>query len=185
MKLDATQGVLIADVTPGSPAEKAGIKRGDVVLKIDGQVVDSTGRLRNVVATAGKGATVEIEVLRGADRETVRVNLGEMPAAVGGVAMIDPSQGVLGGLTVADLSPELREKHDIPERVTQGVVVKSLAPDSQAAAARMRPGDVIMELAGEPIRDVQHFTRLYERAEGKVLLLIFRNGSTAYLLVTK
>ncbi len=183
--LETTKGVLIADVTDDSPADKAGLERGDVVVKIRGEAVDSTGRLRNLVATAGKGAKVKVEVLRKGQRKTFEVELGEIPATVGGVAKIDKREGALGGLTVAGLSPAFRDKFSIPKRLTHGVVVQNVAQGSPAATAGLHPGDVILELNREAIKGVDHFARLQRSAKGKVLLLIFRNGSTLYLLLSK
>jgi serine protease Do len=183
--LDTTKGVLIADVTDGSPAAKAGLERGDVVVKVRGEAVDSTGRLRNLVATAGKGAKVKVEVFRKGQRKTFEVELGEMPATAGGVAKIDKREGALGGLTVAGLSPALRDKFSIPKRLTHGVVVQNVAQGSPAASAGLHPGDVILELNREAIKSVEQFARLQRSAKGKVLLLIFRNGSTLYLLLSK
>ncbi len=183
--LENAKGVLIADVTPDSPAQKAGIERGDVVLKINGEQVDSTGRLRNLVATAGKGARVKVELLRKGQRKTLTVELGEIPATMGDVAKLDKDEGVLSGLTVAGLNPALRKEHDIPKRINQGVVVKSIARDSRAAQAGVHPGDVILELNRQIITNVQQFAQLYKNAKGKVLLLVYRQGSTVYLLLSK
>jgi serine protease Do len=185
MGLGSTRGVLVGDVTAGSPADRAGMKRGDVVLKINGEEVDSTGRLRNLVAAAGKSARVKVEALRGNDRKTFDVVLGEMPAALGGEAKIDSGEGALGGLTVASLSPAVRDKHRIPERVTQGVVVEGVAPGSPAANAGVREGDVILELNRETVTSAEHFARLHRTARGKVLLLVYRDGNTMYLLLSK
>jgi serine protease Do len=179
------RGVLVADVREGSPADKAGLERGDVVLSFNGRKVDSTARLRNQTAAAGKGARVKLGILRDGARKTLEVTLGEMPAHRGGVARLDRSRGVLGGMTVQGLDRATRSKLGVPERVTHGVVVKEISRRSPAARAGLRPGDVILELDREAIRSVGQFTRLYDRAEGKVLLLIFRSGSTMYLLVTK
>lgn len=77
-----------------------------------------------------------------------------------------------------------RSKLAVPERV-HGVVVKKVSRRSPAARAGIRPGDVILELNREAVRSVGQFSRLYDRAKGKVLLLIYRSGSTIYLLVTK
>ena len=181
----AKNGVLISDVTKGSPAEKAGLKRGDVALTLNGETLDSTGRLRNLVAAAGSGATVKLKVMRGDERLDVEVKLGEMPATMGGVAKLDSDQGVLGGLTLSGVNEANRRKYDIPDRITQGVVVQEVAPNSRAAGSGIRQGDVILELDRQVVGNVEQFTKRYKSAKGRLLLLVYRRGSTVYLLLSK
>jgi serine protease Do len=185
LKVDATRGVLISDVTAGSPADKAGLERGDVVLAINGERVSSSARLRNLVAAAGAGVTVKLELLRGEEQLELQVRLGEMPVTAGGVATLDQDEGVLGGLTVVGLSEASRDKYEVPKRIPHGVVVKEVARGSNADRAGIRSGDVILEINRRPIKDVEQFATLYKRAKGRLLLLVYRNGSTLYLLLSK
>jgi serine protease Do len=178
-------GVLISDVTAGSPADKAGLKRGDVALKLNGEELDSTGRLRNLVASAGAGAGVSLEVMRGDRRLTLTVKLGEMPATAGGVARLDRGEGVLGGLTVTGLNEASRDKYDVPQRIGNGVVVQEVDRDSAAASAGIQPGDVILELNRQAVTSVEQFKSLYQAATGRLLVLVYREGSTMYLLLSK
>ncbi|MCC6746027.1 MAG: DegQ family serine endoprotease [Deltaproteobacteria bacterium] len=183
MGLKSTRGVLVGDVASGSPADRAGMRRGDVVVKINGEEVDSASRLRNVVAAAGKGAKVKLETMRGHRRRTFELELGELPTAIGGQARIDKGDGSLGGLTVASLSPMLRDKYRIPERLAQGVVVQAVASESPASRAGLREGDVILELNRETVTSAEQFAKLSETARGRILLLVYRDGHTVYLLL--
>jgi serine protease Do len=165
--LSTTRGVLVSDVADSSPAERAGIRHGDVVLRINGTPVDSASRLHNRVAVAGAGSTITVDLVRKTEHKTVKVTLAEMPVTLGG------------------LSPAVREKYDIPERITHGVVVEKILSDGPAAAAGIRPGDVILELNRAPIKTVAQFTRLYHEARRQLLLLMLRESSTVYILLNK
>ena len=180
-----TKGVLIADVRKGSPAAEAGLERGDVVLAFNGKRVNSTAKLRNFTAAAGKGAKVKLKLLRKGERLTVDVKLGEMPSTVGHTAKLDRSAGTLGGLTVRTLDRATRAKYHVPARVGPGVVVTAVKRRAPAARAGLRPGDVILEVDRRPVRSAAQFTSRYRRATGKMLLLVFRHGSTMYLLLSK
>jgi serine protease Do len=156
-----------------------------VVVSFDGRPVGSTAKLRNLTAAAGKGAHVKLEVLRDGERKVLPVQLGEMPATLSGVAKLDRSEGVLGGLTLQGLNRAARSKYGIPDRITRGVVVAAVSPGSPAARAGLRPGDVVLELNRKPVKSAGQLTRGYKATRGKVLLLIYRRGSTMYLMLSK
>lgn len=176
------EGVLISDVAPDSPAAKAGLQRGDVVIEMDGQPATSTSRFRNRVAAHEPGSKVSLVVLRDGKKKQVSVTLGTLaksPLAQSN-AEIDDS-GLLSGITVANLSADIRAKYNIPERITQGVLVTSVQPGSSADKARLRKGDVILELNRESVDSVAEFQQLHRKAKDSVLLLVYRDGATLYL----
>lgn len=177
--------MLIADVVPEGPAAKAGLQRGDVVTRINGQKMDSSSKLRNTVAVLGNGGKATIEFARGGKTLTATVTLGEMPATLGGVAKVDPNQGALGGLTLGSLNPVNREKYELPDRLKQGVVIMEVEPGSPSQSAGLKPGDVLVELNRQPIPSVQAFTQLYQKAKQNILLLVYRDGSTMYLVLRR
>jgi serine protease Do len=181
--LKATDGVLVSDVAAGSPAARAGVRRGDVIQRINGEQIDTPGRLRNLVASAGAGARIKLGLLRkGSQPATVEIQLTEMPTTAGGVTRLGRREGALGGLTVVGLSPAVREKYNLPERLSQGVVIEQVARGSAAARAGLRPGDVILELNRQPIVSVDQFASVYRQSRGQLLLLVYRDGETSYLL---
>ena len=187
--LPSTSGVLVSDVTPGSPAAKGGLKRGDVVLKVDGKTVETTGRLRNLVATSGASAKVNLEVFREGRTQTLQVALGERPESEPGQP---PSRGrpgrgstTLDGLTLETLSPQNRAKHGISPTLTHGVIITGVRPGSSAERAGLRPGDVVLEVDRKKVADLRRFTQLWRAAQGKTLLWIHRRGVTRYVVVDR
>jgi serine protease Do len=185
MKLRDTHGILISDVMLDSPGAKAGLKSGDVVLKLNGITVDSTGAFRNAVAAAGTGAGVKLDILRNGKPVAIDAKLGELPpdkAQAGPGSPQGGSVGVLEGLTLNDLSPQLRRKLDLPASV-KGVLVEEVDPDSPAANSGLRPGDVIVEVDHQAVPDVGKFKELYSKAKDRALLRVVREGRTFYVVV--
>ena len=185
MKLPTTRGVLISDVDPRGPAHKAGLQRGDLVVKINGQTVDSTGALRNLVAASGAGAKVTVEYYRGNALKNLPLTLGELPSNLGGTGAVVGGTGQSGGMSLAPINPLHRKKFSLPERLTQGVIIERVDANSAAAMAGLQPGDVILELNRVTINSVSRFQQLYAAARGRVLVLVYRQGSAFYLLLPK
>jgi serine protease Do len=182
MGLPSAKGVLVADVQPDSPADVAGVKRGDVILALDGRTMDSVGRLRNVVAAAGSGAKVKLKLVREGKPREVTLALGVVPGDQ--VAKLDRSQGVLGGLTLEPLDEEARRKLGL-RRGIAGVVVAAVEPASAADVAGLRTGDVILEINRQPVANPYQFSTVYKAARDRVLLLVLREGTTMYMLLEK
>ena len=183
LDLEDSNGVLVADVTDDSPADKAGIERGDVIVSVDGEAMRSTGQLRNVIAGNGAGKKVRMEILRNGKSKTVRVTLGELPEELGG----GPGfvEGAPRDVTVEALTKQIRDQLEIPERIKKGVVVKRLAPDGAAARAGLRRGDVVLEVDGKVAEGPRRFNELYERGKQSSLLLVYRGNGTIFVVVKK
>ena len=183
MKLATKKGVLISHVEPTGPAKRAGIRRGDVVVRINGKRVTTTGRLRNLIASSGAKRTVKIEVYRNAQKKHFSVKLGELPARLGGTA--GPAAQPSLGLSVAPLDSSTRNRFGISPRVRSGVVVTQVKRNSPAGSAGVQSGDVILEVNRVRIRSVRRFTQLFSAARGQVLLLVYRRGFSQYILIHK
>jgi serine protease Do len=180
-----TSGVLVSDLTPGAPAERAGLKRGDVIQKVNGVAVNSTGELRNAIAAGGTGSEVKLDIVRDGSPRVISAKLGEMPAEPGQAPQKPGSRtepGSLDGLTLETLNPVLRRKFQIGSGVSQGAVVTDVNPGSAAARAGLRPGDVVLEVNREKVDGVERFKQLYGAAKGNVLLLVHRAGNTIYVV---
>jgi serine protease Do len=183
-KLGSSDGVLVSGVWAGSPAEKAGLRRGDVVQRIDGQTVDSSAQLRNLIAARAPGTRVRIDLLRSGQALSLEVTLGEAPDA-GRAATLDDADGLLGGVAVRDLDDASRQRYRIPKEVREGVVVTEVSPRSHAREVGLRPGDLIVEVNRTRIDSAKRFTEVSRTTDDQVLLLVHRDGSTLYLLVKR
>jgi len=187
LKLSSADGVLISDVKEGGPADRAGLKRGDVVLTVGGQKVDTTGRLRNLVAQEGADKKVPLEIVRDGKHQVVQVMLGEMPSdpSVTGGGPDSPAQDKLDGLALENLTAALKQRFNIGGDVTHGAVVTDVENGSPAAKAGLRPGDVIVEVNRKPVADANTFAQLYKQRSGIALLLVHRGDSTVYIVVRR
>ncbi len=184
--LDLQQGVLISDVTAKSPAAKAGLRRGDVVKELQGEPVQNTADLRNRIAAMGPGATADLVVHRGGHDVNVQVKLGKLSAAVAANgAPATTKKGVLGGVTVAPLDDQTRQKFGIADDLHQGVVVTDVEPGSAAGDMGLQKGDVVLELNKQPIKSVGDFEKAAGQSESSALLLVYRQGTTLYLAMRR
>ncbi len=182
LSLGVTRGVLVTGVNPESPAEKAGLRREDVITQIDGKPVESSARLRTLVASAGAAATVKLAVTRGGKPLEVTVKLTASPEEA--VARFERGQGALGGITLEPLGDEVRRRLGLPQRAS-GAVVKSIDPGSPGHGAGLAEGDVILEINRQPVLNPAQFAALYAKASRRVLLLVYRQGGMMYILLDK
>lgn len=176
-------GVLISDVTPDGPAAKAGLKRGDVVKAIDGTKTTDSAHLRNLVALAGKGKTVKVDLLREGKDMSFDVTLGELPAdgsAVGRGAERTEDTGPFAGVGVQELDGATRGRMRIPSGVL-GVLVTRVDPQSPSASMGLRPGDVIVEVNRTATPTVDAFRKAAKQTERRALVLVYRDGVTIFM----
>jgi serine protease Do len=188
MKLPIARGVLIADVQNGSPASRSGLRRGDVIVKVEGQPVASSGEFRNAIASAGANRNVSLELYRDSKPMTLSAALGESPSDV---APARPQPGEktrapeVDGLTLSDLGPETRRAFGIADSVDKGAVITNVTPGGPAARAGLRPGDVLLEVNRKPVASAREFGDAYVKAKGNVLLLVHRRGATVFLVLKR
>ena len=187
MQLPSAQGVLVSDVQANSPAAKGGLVRGDVVVRVDGKAVNTTGQLRNAIAAAGAGKKVKLDVLRDGKPRSISVTLGELPSEPGSRSRPGAPAGgsSLDGLSLRDLDGQLRGQLGVPDSVKGGVAVTNVQPGSAAEKAGLRPGDVLLEVDRQPVATVSNFRKLWAKSKGKTLLLVQRQGSTMFLVVQR
>ncbi|HUI91336.1 MAG TPA: DegQ family serine endoprotease [Chitinivibrionales bacterium] len=181
------KGVLIGDVFKGQPADRAGIKRGDVVLSVDGKAVETSNELKNTVAGIQPGKKIPVVVFRGGKEITVNVVLNERDeAAVNKLSSGGEKQPEGGadtgsqlGLSVTNLTEETRQQFSIASDVT-GVVVTDVDQASQAAGEGVQPGDVVQEINRQPVSSVKEFTKVAKSIKpGTSVLLLIRRGQNS------
>ena len=186
MELDTTQGVLVSDVMADSPAQKAGLQREDLILQVNDTQVDNTGQLRNTIATLGAGTEVALTILRDGEEKEIILTLGERPDKEQLQAgKMETEEGLLQGLSVSPLTPLTRQQFNIPDTVTEGVVVTGVERGSAAQRYGLRPGDVILEVNRQSVDSVEAFQEAYSQSDERMLLLIQRQGATLFLTLKK
>ncbi len=179
-------GVLINSVTSGGPADKAGLKSGDVILQLNGKDVNDSNTLRNEIAADGPGTQVSLTILRDGKQQQVPVRLGELtPDAVraGEEQSGDASSGSKLGITVVPITPEISQQLGL-RRGIQGVVVESVDPDGPAARVGIQSGDVIQEVNRQPVRSTSDVAAALQKSAGRPpLLYVNRGGQSIYVTV--
>jgi serine protease Do len=182
--LKEQKGALVAEVVEDSPAQKAKLERGDVIVRYDGRDVDDPDHLRNMVAATLPGAKVEIVVSRDGKEKSITMEIGELPADIKLASGEFDYDNVLDGVTVQNITNELRKSLNIPKRVT-GVLVNSVDADSAAAGA-LKKEDMIMEINRTNIKSTDNYRKVVSkiRSGDGVLLLLYRNGSTIYVTLS-
>lgn len=182
--LEEVTGALIGDVVKESPAEKAGLKRGDVILTFEGHTVGSSQELPVLVASSPAGTVVTLGVLREGKTIEIKATLGQMPSEESKGSSVEPKKSGEPdrlGLEVATLSSE--EAHEMGLGDGRGVVVRYIEPNSESEMAGVNVGDVILEINGSSIANESDYAKWVShlKANAIVRVLIKRGSSTIYL----
>jgi serine protease Do len=191
-KLDSVRGALVTDVTPGSPAEKAGIIRGDVIRKVNDYDVKDTISLVNRIAEADVGSSLRIDLVRDGAAKSVMAQVAEQPADL--VARLnrnqsDPGQSedsqghLFAGVQVQNLTQKLRSEANVPATVN-GVIVTGVDPSSPVAQ-QIRPGDVIEQINRRPVPDVNEFESVVSQLDQDIPVMvgIARNRQRSFIVI--
>ena len=183
--LKTTHGALVGDVTPQSPAEKAGVKSGDVIVEFKDKPVADSRHLKLEVARTTPGQTVPVKVLRDGSMKTLEITVKALPGS-DDLAKTDTHNndtGTLNGVGVADLDDRAREQYKVPDTV-KGAVVTEVDPDSASAQAGLQSGDVIQEINRHPVKNSQEAVQLTEHPKDKITLLrLWRDGGSHFIVV--
>ncbi len=184
-KLDDANGALVSGIVTDSPADKAGLRQGDVIVDFHGSEVEDASALPSLVAVVTPGTTVEVEVIRDGKRMTIPVTLGELEDdEAARIAGLEPSGvaellGIQVEAITQDMARELRTDDD------RGVVVTDVADESPAANAGIQPGDIIREVNRQTVEGLDAYedaTTALEEDE-PVLLLLERRGNHLYVAI--
>ena len=188
--LKDTKGVLVSQVTAGSAAEKAGLKRDDVVVAINGEAIDDRNILRNKVAGTLPGTEIRVKIVRDGQEQEIPVVLSELNPETAKNAQPDgnnnqeksPEGGKLG-LNLQPVTPQILKQLELPAD-TAGVVVTEIDPNGAAGRAGIARGDVILTINRQPTASLDEVQTALDKAGDKpILLLVARRGGTVYLTV--
>jgi len=177
-------GALIGDVSPDTPAAKAGLQRGDIVLDLDGQPVNGPDELSVRISEMAPGTVAHLKIFRGGQEKDVDVTLGEYPEKASAKAQPGAEAPAgLKGIRVQNLTPDIARQLNLPSQ-SAGVVVSEIDPSSAAAESGLQRGDVIEEVNRKPVHNTEEYHEaLAGTANKPVLLLINRGGTTHYVVV--
>ncbi|SDY53909.1 DegQ family serine endoprotease [Nitrosomonas sp. Nm33] len=174
--IEASQGVLVAQVSKHSPAEKAGLRQGDIIERFEGEPVKDVGSLRNRVALTAPGTTVELVILRDGKQKTMEITIGKLTKDKQ-LAEETSQRAEDIGLTVQTLTPQLAEQFDAI--VGEGVLVTEVRRGSIAAMAGIKPGTIVLQVNRKEVKSAAEFQRaVKESSSDKRLLLLIREGET-------
>jgi serine protease Do len=178
--LKEEKGALVADVTSKGPADKAGIKRGDVIISFDGKEIKEMNDLPLIVASTPVGKAVAVEVWRKDRKESLQVKIGELKEDEK-VQAAAKEEGAELGMSLQELTPELAKNLGIQEK--GGLIVVQVEEGSPAAEAGIRKGDVIVEVDQTPVKTVEEFSRKVEKYKkgDTILFLVKRQKGTLFL----
>jgi serine protease Do len=194
--IGAKQGIIVAEVVPGGSAKSGGIKNGDVITSINGRTFADEREFISFVGGLAPGTKVDIKLLRpnlekenppAAEEVSLTLNLAERPQeSIAAAPAPEPEKvpDVLDGVMVVDINGDMRKRLGIPED-QQGALVTQVDPASPSAEAQVRPGDVIVEIDGKPVKNADDAIKLSEDVKRKstVRLRISSRGTTRFVIV--
>ena len=184
-KLKKDQGVVISEVFPGTPAEKAGLKQGDVIIAFNGKKIKNAYDISRMVAATAPKTKATVQIIRNGEEKEIQVTIGTMPES-GQLATASPATGNPWGMQVQKITPELAERLGLASS-QKGVVITEVRADSPAANAGLRPGDVILEIDRKKIQGIKDYETALRnaRSENGLLLLIKRGRGNLYVVLKK
>jgi len=176
-----TGGALVSDVEPGSPAQKGGLEKGDIIVALNGKPVTDDSQLRMNISMMAPGTTADLKVFRNGSERDLSIKLGELPADKerASAEPMNP-QGGLEGVTVDNINPDTAEQLRLPAG-TKGVVVTGIDPSSPLADSGLQQGDVIQQVNHQTVTNVNDFDRAVQKAGKNPLLLVNRQGHTLFI----
>ncbi|MCC6232113.1 MAG: DegQ family serine endoprotease [Verrucomicrobiales bacterium] len=182
-------GALVTEVSPKGPADKAGLKSGDVVTRFDGRDVRDSRHLKVMVGQTAPNREVRVELLRDGKKREMTIPLRErsgdqeLAGRRSGRSPLDGDVGGLQGVVVGDVTDALRQRFDIPENI-EGALVTQIDPDSRAADSGLRQGDVIREINRQPVTSAEDAIDAVQKLENaRILLKLWRQGGTIFVVV--
>jgi serine protease Do len=181
--LAKSEGALVSQVVPGSPADAAGLRRGDVIVRFGDEAIGKMRDLPSVVSATEVGKKVDVEVIRDGKRETLTVKVGELEEPKQVASAPGEHKGSRAfGMRVEDLTPAARQRLGIQG---EGALVTEVAPDGPAERAGIRAGDVVVEVDRKPVRGAADLAAALDASGKRALLLVQRDENELYVAVER
>ena len=177
-------GVLVADISPGSPADKAGLKRGDLITSYDGEPINQVTDLTGKVALTEPGTKVKLDILRDKQKKEITMTVEEMPEMdekpKTKIEKPEPEPGLIG-MSVINITSDLVRRYNLPSE--KGVLVTSVAGGSVASESGFKRGDIILSINKQNINSVEDYTKVIDSidADQSALFLVQRGNNTIYI----
>ncbi len=187
--LKKSTGALVTEIMKNGPAEKAGIKRGDIITELDDKEVKNVETLRNIIAQSRVGSKIELNVIRDGKPLIIDVTITELPQDIAQTVPRDQEEklsteeNALAGFSVMNLTQEIATQLDL-SRDEKGVVIVRVEPYSVAEDAGLKKGDVIQEINKKPIKNINDFNSVVSRIKKGDTLLLFINRGTSKFYIT-
>jgi len=186
---DSTKGVLVGDVVPGSPAEKAGLKSRDIVVEFKGQRMENANQLRMAVAATPPGTNSELTIFRDGKRQKLKITTDELTDETPRIGSRGPGEeaeesAANVGITVQPLTPEIAERLGY-QQDQQGMVITNVDPAGLAARSGLRQRDLIVDVDDKPVRNARDFREAIAQADiaKGVRLEVIRDGSRRFVFL--
>ena len=194
--LNDESGALVRKVTKNSPAAKAGLQVGDVILSVSGQKVENASKLPVIVSSYRPDSEIKLDILRDGKPMSVMAKLAKLtPEIIAGAEIGEEEKvpsgpdknsasvaEIMPGVTIQNLTPGTRERYEVPADIT-GVVITQIDPESRAAAMGVEEGDVITQVDRKPVRAVGEARQMVKENPKTVLLKVWRKGDTMLFMV--
>lgn len=182
MKFNGRAGALVADVTPDGPADKAGLKRGDIIVEFNGHKIDDMAELPKLVAITPPGTQSKVRFISGGSEKTAEIKLGELPeevarASAGSGQEIERNIGLI----VQEINPQIQRRLQLED--SKGVIITNVQPGSIAWEAGLRRGDIILEINRKQIANLDQYRKTIDSIKKgeSALLLVKRDKNTVYV----
>ena len=182
LDLKTPTGALISSVQEDSPAEKAGLKSEDVVIKFNGKAIKNSRELSNLVAAAEPNNEIVLIVLRQGKEKEIKVKLAERPEDQQTITQVQPKAVEKVGIEVADITAELIQKYELKVK-KDGVVITAVEQNSLASQSGLRPGDVILKINRKDVRNVSEYNDLINDIKTGDTLLFYIQRSDSKLFI--
>ncbi|MEM7007518.1 MAG: DegQ family serine endoprotease [Thermodesulfobacteriota bacterium] len=183
LNLKDDSGALVSDITSGGPADKAGVKRGDIIVQVNGNKIEDMPDLPKLVASYAPGTKTKLVVVRDGKEKTLNIKLGELPENGKKVSSIAPDNDLEKnlGLIVQEITPQVESKLGLED--SNGVVITNVSPGSVSAEAGLTSGDVIMEINKKQISNLDDYRKQMDTAQDSenLLFLVKRGSNTIYI----